>query len=387
MTVITDSVSLVSLCDKLSKEPFICIDTEFIREKTYWPKLCLIQISGPEGEPFAIDPLHKGIDLSPLFSLMINSKVLKVLHAARQDIEIFLHLVGQLPNPIFDTQIAAMVCGFGESASYENLARKISDTRIDKSSRFSDWAGRPLEKKQLKYALSDVIHLPQIYLTLKKRLTETGRESWISDEMAALGKHDTYITEPHTAWKKIKTRGASSRTLAILRELAAVREEWAKLYDVPRQHVIRDQSLLAISASQPTTMEQLIRVRGLKGTLTKGKLGSSILKAIELGKNLELEKCPELPKKPENHSTSPAVVDLLKVLLKVRSDENSIATRLVAKNSDLVEIAAGVEENSALIGWRRKVFGEDALKLIRGQLSLRINTGEVHIDASAEKKN
>ena len=280
-----------------------------------------------------------------------------------------------------------MVCGFGESASYEHLARKISDARIDKSSRFSDWARRPLEKRQLKYALSDVIHLPQIYLTLKKRLTETGRESWIADEMAALGKHDTYITEPHTAWKKIKTRGASSRTLAILRELAAVREEWAKLYDVPRQHVIRAQSLLAISASQPTTMEQLIRVRGLKGTLTKGKLGSSILKAIELGKNLELEKCPELPKKPENHSASPAVVDLLKVLLKVRSDENSIATRLVAKNSDLVEIAAGVKENSALIGWRRKVFGEDALKLIRGQLSLRINNGELHIQASAEKKN
>ncbi len=229
MTVITDSVSLVSLCDKLSKEPFICIDTEFIREKTYWPKLCLIQISDPKGEAFAIDPLHKGIDLSSLFSLMINSKVVKVLHAARQDIEIFLHLIGQLPNPIFDTQIAAMVCGFGESASYENLARKIANARIDKSSRFSDWAGRPLEERQLKYALSDVIHLPQIYLTLTKRLAETGRESWISDEMAALGKQDTYITEPHTAWKKIKTRGANSRTLGVLRELAAVREEWAKL--------------------------------------------------------------------------------------------------------------------------------------------------------------
>ena len=166
MTVIIDSVSLATLCDKLSKEPFICIDTEFIREKTYWPKLCLIQISGPKGEAFAIDPLHKGIDLSSLFSIMINSKVVKVLHAARQDIEIFLHLIGHLPNPIFDTQIAAMVCGFCESASYEHLARKISDARIDKSSRFSDWAGRPLEKRQLKYALSDVIHLPQIYLTL-----------------------------------------------------------------------------------------------------------------------------------------------------------------------------------------------------------------------------
>jgi ribonuclease D len=244
-----------------------------------------------------------------------------------------------------------------------------------------------LEERQLKYALSDVIHLPQIYLTLTKRLAETGRESWISDEMAALAKQDTYITEPHTAWKKIKTRGANPRTLAIVRELAAVREEWAKLYDVPRQHVIRDQSILAISASQPTTMEQLIRVRGLKGTLTKGKLGNSILKAIERGKNLEPEKYPELPKKPENHPTAPAVVDLLKILLKVRSDENSIAARLVAKTSDLVEIAAGIEENSALIGWRRKVFGEDALKLIRGQLSLRINNGEVHIQASAEKKN
>ena len=387
MTVITDSVSLVRLCDKLSKAPFMCIYTELLRAKTYWPKLCLIQVSGPNGEAFARGPLHKGIDLSSLFSLMVNSKVVKVLHAARKDIEIFLHVIGQLPNPIFETQIAAMVCGFGESASYENLARKIANARIDKSSRFSDWAGRPLEERQLKYALSDVIHLPQIYLTLTKRLAETGRESWISDEMAALAKQDTYITEPHTAWKKIKPRGANPRTLAIVRELAAVREEWAKLYDVPRQHVIRDQSILARSASQPTTMEQLIRVRGLKGTLTKGKLGSSILKAIERGKNLELEKCPELLKKPENHPTAPAVVDLLKILLKVRSDENSIAARLVAKNSDLVEIASGIEENCALIGWRRKVFGEDALKLIRGQLSLRINAGEVHIHASAEKKS
>ncbi|MBT06404.1 MAG: ribonuclease D [Rhodospirillaceae bacterium] len=387
MTIITDSVSLATLCDKLTKEPFICIDTEFIREKTYWPKLCLVQISGPKGEPFAIDPLHEGIDLSPLFSLMINSKIVKVLHAARQDIEIFLHLIGQLPNPIFDTQVAAMVCGFGESASYEHLARKIADARIDKSSRFSDWSGRPLEKRQLKYALSDVIHLPRIYLTLKKRLAETGRESWIAKEMAALGKQETYITEPKTAWKKIKTRGASSRTLAVLRELAAVREEWAILYDLPRQHVIRDQSLLAISVSQPTTMEELVRVRGLKGTLTKGKLVSSMLKAIERGKNLKLEKYPETPRKPDNHPASPAVVDLLKVLLKVRCDENSIAAPLVAKNSDLIEIAAGLEKNSVLTGWRRKVFGEDALKLIRGQLSLRVNNGEVHIHTSCEKKN
>jgi len=385
MTVITDSASLASLCRELSEESFICIDTEFIREKTYWPKLCLVQISGAKGEPFAIDPLHKGIDLSPLFSLMTNSKIMKVLHAARQDIEIFLHIIGELPNPIFDTQIAAMVCGFGEAASYEHLARKIADARIDKSSRFSDWAKRPLEKRQLKYALSDVVHLPHIYLTLKTQLAETGRETWIADDMAALGRKDTYITEPHTAWKKIKTRGGSSRTLAILREVAAVREEWAKLHDIPRQHVIRDQSLLEISSSQPTTMEQLIRIRGLNATVAKGKLGSSILKAVEQGKNLKPEKCPELPKKPGNHAASPAAVDLLKVLLKLRSDENHIAARLVAKSSDLIEIAAGTEENLALVGWRRTVFGEDALKLMRGQLSLRINAGEVHVHRLAEK--
>tara|TARA_Y100000588_G_C14043802_1_gene834040 strand:- start:85 stop:1011 length:927 start_codon:yes stop_codon:yes gene_type:complete len=304
---------------------------------------------------------------------------MKVLHAARQDIEIFLHLMGQLPNPIFDTQIAAMVCGFGEAVSYENLARKIANARIDKSSRFSDWAGRPLEKRQLKYALSDVMHLPCIYISLKNQLAETGRESWIADDMATLGRKDTYITEPHSAWKKIKTRGANSRTLAILRELAAVREEWAKLYDIPRQHVIRDQSLLEISSSQPTTVEHLMRVRGLKAMVAKGELGGSILKAVEYGKNLEPKKCPEPSKKNGNPSASPATVDLLKVLLKLRSNENSIAARLVASNSDLIEIAAGVQENSALTGWRRTVFGEDALKLIRGQLSLKINDGKVNI--------
>ena len=379
MTVITDSVSLASLCGRLTKEAFICIDTEFIREKTYWPKLCLVQVSGPKGNPVAIDPLQKDMDLSPLFALMANPKIIKVLHAARQDMEIFLHLMDQLPSPIFDTQIAAMVCGFGESASYENLVRKIADARIDKSSRFSDWSGRPLEERQLKYALSDVQHLPHIYLYLQKRLAKTKREDWIADEMAILTRRETYVTEPHDAWKKIKIRGASSRTLAILRELAAVREEWAKIYDIPRQHVIRDQSLLEISSAQPATTEQLIRVRGLKANAAKGKLADCILKAVGRGKSLEPDKCPKLNKKNENQHAPTATVDLLKVLLKLRSEEHSIAARLVARGSDLTEIAAGIEENPALIGWRRKVFGEDALKLVHGELSLKIEAGELRI--------
>jgi ribonuclease D len=382
MTLITDTDTLKTLCNELNEQPFICVDTEFIREKTYWPKLCLVQVSNPEGRPFAIDPLSNNLDLSPLFALMTNQKVMKVLHAAHQDIEIFLHLTGQLPHPIFDTQIAAMVCGFGESASYENLARKIAKARIDKSSRFSNWSNRPLEKRQLEYALSDVLHLPQIYVTLRDRLAEAKRETWIENEMAALGKIEEYIIEPTNAWKKIKTRGASSRTLAILREITAVREEWARLRDMPRQHVIRDQSLLEISSSRPTTLTELGRIRGLQSNVAKSKLGGDLLHAVGQGIALKADKCPQLPKRSENIQVPAATVDLLKVLLQFRSEQHSIAARLVAKNSELVHIAAGIETSPALVGWRREIFGEDALKLLKGQLSLTIKSGQVSITTS-----
>ena len=382
MPLITDTDSLKTLCDELNDQPFICIDTEFIRERTYWPKLCLVQVSGPDGRPFAIDPLSNDLDLSPLFALMTNPKITKVLHAAHQDIEIFLHLTGQLPHPIFDTQIAAMVCGFGESASYENLARKIADVRIDKSSRFSDWSNRPLAKRQLQYALSDVLHLPQIYLTLREQLAETQRGIWIADEMAALGKIEEYIINPTNAWKKIKTRGANSRTLAVLREVTAVREEWARHRDMPRQHVIRDQSLLEISSSRPADPAELGKIRGLQTNIAKSKLGSDLLQAVNRGVALAADKCPQPPKRSENVQAPTATVDLLKVLLKLRADQHSIAARLVAKNSDLVQIAAGLETPPALTGWRREIFGEDALKLVKGQLSLTIKSGQVFIKTS-----
>ena len=283
---------------------------------------------------------------------MTNPKITKVLHAAHQDIEIFLHLTGQLPHPIFDTQIAAMVCGFGESASYENLARKIADVRIDKSSRFSDWSNRPLAKRQLQYALSDVLHLPQIYLTLREQLAETQRGIWIADEMAALGKIEEYIINPTNAWKKIKTRGANSRTLAVLREVTAVREEWARHRDMPRQHVIRDQSLLEISSSRPADPAELGKIRGLQTNIAKSKLGSDLLQAVNRGVALAADKCPQPPKRSENVQAPTATVDLLKVLLKLRADQHSIAARLVANccRSRDTPRAYGLEKGNI---WRR----------------------------------
>ena len=386
MTLINDSKTLRSLCKELDKQPFICVDTEFIRERTYWPKLCLIQICGPNGKAFAIDPLSEKLDLSPIFSLMKNPQVIKVLHAAHQDLEIFLHLTGQLPNPVFDTQIAAMVCGFGESASYETLARKIASARIDKSSRFSDWSHRPLDERQLQYALADVLHLPLIYTRLQQQLNEANRISWIADEMAALGKIEEYIIEPTNYWQRIKTKGASSRTLAILREVAAVREKWARHQDIPRQYVVKDQSLLEMSSSQPKTVEQLARVRGLQSSAATGKLGTALLEAIRKGLSLKADECPRPARRSDNLQISGAIIDLLKVLLKMRCDEHSIAPKLVAKSSDLAEIAAGIKETPALAGWRKEIFGQDALKLLDGELSLMVKNNHIELRKTSKQR-
>lgn len=379
MNLITNSRRVKSLCDELQEEPFVCLDTEFIREKTYWPKLCLIQITGPQAQPYAIDPLVDDIDLSPFFALLANHNVIKVLHAARQDIEIFLNLSGRIPKPIFDTQIAAMVCGYGESSSYETLTRKIANARIDKSSRFSDWSGRPLEDRQLKYALSDVRHLPQIYATLRQYLSETNRENWIADEVAALEKIETYVTEPKNAWKKIKTRGANPQTMAVLREVTAVREEWARHCNIPRQHAVRDQSLLEISSSRPTSPADLARIRGFPANAAKGELGHRLLKAVDYATTLDSTEWPQQLTRSENIKAPGATVDLLKVLLKLRCDQHSIATRLVASSLDLLKIASGNEDTPAVLGWRKEIFGDDALKLVKGKLSLTIEKGQVHL--------
>ena len=379
MTLITDSLSVKDICISLAHEPFICIDTEFMREGTYWPRLCLIQLADSESNAFAVDPLAPNIDLAPLFNLMANKLVPKVIHAARQDIEIFFNLSGATPKPIFDTQVAAMVCGFGEAASYETLVRKLTDARIDKSSRFSDWSRRPLQKRQLEYALADVTHLPQIYRQLQEKLVTTGRNSWVSEEMAALCSPAIYDLDPIDAWRKVKARGAGPRTLAILREIAAVRERWARQHDLPRQRLLHDKSLLEVASSRPSNATQLGRIRGFSEGAAKGKLGSDLLKGIVRGLEVAKEECPQLPKQKETSNVSGATVELLKVLLKMRCEQHGVAQKLVAKASDLVEIAAGVGTVGALAGWRHDVFGSDALKLIDGTLALSVNDGTVRV--------
>ena len=377
MTLITDSRSVKDICISLAREPFICIDTEFMREGTYWPRLCLIQLADSESNSFAVDPLAPHIDLAPLFDLLANKLVPKVIHAARQDIEIFFYLTGAAPNPIFDTQVAAMVCGFGEAVSYETLVRKLTDARIDKSSRFSDWSRRPLQKRQLEYALADVTYLPQIYRQLHEELVTKGRNGWVSEEMAALCSTAIYDLDPIDAWRKVKTRGAGPRTLAILREIAAVRERWARRHDLPRQRLIRDESLLEVASSRPNNAAQLGRIRGFSEGAAKGTLGSDLLKGIVRGLEVAKEECPQPPKQKETVNASRAAVELLKALLKMRCEQHGVAQKLVAKTSDLVEIAAGVSTVPALAGWRHDIFGSDALKLMGGTLALSINDGTI----------
>ena len=382
MTLISDSSSLKDMCTTLAQESFVCIDTEFMREGTYWPRLCLIQLADPKGNAFAVDPLISDINLVPFFDLMNNEKVPKVIHAARQDIEIFFYLTGTAPRPIFDTQVAAMVCGFGEAASYETLARKLANTRIDKSFRFSDWSARPLQTRQLEYALADVTHLPKIYDTLQKQLIRTGRGSWVSDEMSALCKTEIYDLDPMDAWRKVKARNAGPRTLAILREITAVRESWARQQDVPRQRIIRDVSLLEVASSRPKTHAQLARIRGFSEGAARGKLGSDLLKGVARGIGVKDEECPKPPVRTATATRSGSVVDLLKVLLKACSEKHGVAQKLVATASDLVEIAAGVNTVPALAGWRYDIFGCDALKLKNGTLALSEKDGTVSITES-----
>lgn len=372
MTPISDTTGLAAFCARLKGEPYITVDTEFMRERTYWPQLCLVQIAGAE-EAWAIDPLAPGIDLSPLFELMADESVLKVFHAARQDVEIFLHLTGSIPRPLFDTQVAAMVCGFGDSVSYETLATQLARARIDKSLRFTDWAARPLSERQLGYALSDVTHLRLVYEKLKKRLDHDGRAAWLVEEMTLLADPHTYLVEPDEAWRRLKPRSSSGRFLAVLKELAAWREREAQERNLPRQRVIRDESLMEIAAQAPTTGDGLARTRGLSKGVAEGRHGQMILEAV----NRALATPESLwPAPPERHDAPRGlgpVVDLLKVLLKLKADQHDVAQRLIASGSDIEHIAADDAcDVPALQGWRRTLFGEDALRLKHGDIALAL---------------
>jgi ribonuclease D len=370
MTIISDTATLASFCDRLSAEKFVTVDTEFMRDKTYWPILCLVQLGGSE-QAAAVDPLAQGIELKPLLDLMADERVLKVFHAARQDIEIFFNLSGAVPQPLFDTQVAAMVCGFGESVSYETLAGKLAGARIDKSSRFTDWANRPLTERQIEYALADVVHLRPVYEKLRADLERSGRGSWLDEEMEILTDPAIYRLDPNEAWRRFKPRSGNRRFLAVLRELAAWREKAAQQRDLPRNRIIRDESILEIAAHAPSSVAELSRSRGLGKGLVEGKFGAEILAAI--GRALALPES-EYPQLPARHDPPPGIgplVDLLRVLLKYRCEESGVAQKLVANSDDLEMIAA--DDNApvrALTGWRRDLFGREALDLKRGRIAL-----------------
>ncbi|WP_044558404.1 ribonuclease D [Azospirillum sp. B4] len=379
MTLITTTADLSAFCDRLASAAYVTVDTEFMREKTYYPQLCLVQVAGPD-EAAAIDPLADGIDLSPLFALLANPAVLKVFHAARQDLEIFFNLTGSVPTPLFDTQVAAMVCGFGDSVGYETLITKLTTARIDKSSRFTDWSNRPLTDRQLTYALSDVTHLRPAYEKIRRRLDKTGREGWLADEMAILTSPDTYRQNPDESWRRLKPRTDKPRFIAVLKELCAWREREAQRKDIPRNRVVRDETLMEIAAHTPSTVDDLGRTRGLGPSMAAGRYGTEILAAIDKARGLPDSALP----RPEPRAELPAgiapTVELLRVLLKLVCDDEDVASRLVANAADLEAIAA--DDNAkvpAMTGWRFDLFGNQALKLKHGKLALAMENRKVKL--------
>ncbi len=370
MTLITDTETLAGFCDRQKIAEFVAVDTEFMRERTYWPILCLVQVAGPD-EAVAIDTLAPGLDLAPLLDLMANPAILKVFHAARQDLEIFFQLSGKVPHPVFDTQIAAMVCGFGDSVSYETLVRRLAGAGLDKASRFTDWAQRPLTERQVTYALADVIHLRTVYERLQQILGKNGRAGWFAEEMENLVDPAIYRTDPAEAWRRFRLRGpADRRFLGVLKAVAAWREAAAQQRDLPRGRIMKDEAILEIAAHAPKTIDQLARTRSLGRGVAEGKLGQDILDAVAQGL-ADPNSPPAIPGKAEPPPGIGPLIELLRVLLKQRVEDLQVAQKLIASSDDLEAIAA--DDNApvpALSGWRRELFGNDALALKHGRLAL-----------------
>lgn len=381
--LITDQAELEAACRTLAEASFVTVDTEFMRERTYWPKLCLLQMARAAGDwgdetAYLIDPLA-GLDLAPVFDLMSDERVLKVFHAARQDVEIFVNLAGAVPKPLFDTQVAAMVCGYGDQVGYETLVRRIAKAKLDKSSRFTDWSRRPLSDKQLIYALGDVTHLRDIYLSLARRLEKTGRTGWVAAEMAQLTDIGTYVVEPEEAWTRLKTRSTDPRFLGVAKALAAWRETEAQRRDVPRGRILKDDAVLEIAANRPETRDQLLAARSLQREGRKAETCDAILSAVQEGMAAPVEAPPQ-PKKARAGAEASALSDLLRVLLKAKSEDLGVAQRLIASAADLEALACGQHEGAkTLEGWRREAFGEDALRLIAGDIALSAGPDGVEI--------
>lgn len=380
MKTITTTAELAAFCSEAANHPYVTVDTEFLRERTYYSKLCLVQLAMPgtdDSKAVLVDPLADGIELDPLYDLFRDTSVVKVFHAARQDLEIFFVDAQVFPEPLFDTQVAAMVCGFGEQVGYETLVRKICHAGVDKTSRFTDWSRRPLTDAQKKYALADVTFLRQIYEFLRDKLEESGRARWVAEELEILTNPATYITAPQDAWKRVKTRTSSPKFLAILRELAAFREEYAQTRNVPRNRVYKDDALIELASLKPANAEELGRARLLLREGRRGDIADGILAAVKAGIACRSEDLPQPDRSRDKLQVNPALADLLRVLLKAKTEQAGVAAKLIAPAADLDGIAAGLRDVPALAGWRREVFGNDALRLCDGEIALTARGNDV----------
>tara|TARA_B100000989_G_scaffold122259_2_gene90298 strand:- start:3472 stop:4629 length:1158 start_codon:yes stop_codon:yes gene_type:complete len=373
MDIIKTTSELSQFCDYAYNFDYITVDTEFLRERTYYPKLCLIQLAIPgdqENSAVLIDPLEGNLDLSPLYKIFLDSDIVKVFHAARQDLEIFFHDKNIIPSPLFDTQIAAMVCGFGEQVGYETLVRSICKVNLDKSSRFTDWSLRPLSNNQQQYALADVTHLRQIYEYLKEQLKRNERETWLEEELDILKNPETYITRPNEAWRRIKSRSNSNKFLGIVARLAEFRETYAQKNNIPRNRVLKDDALMELASLKPKSFDDLSRSRLLLRDARKGKIAKGIIDSIKAAEDLKFEEVNYAIKVPKSLNFNSALSDMLRVLLKAKSEELGVAAKLIASSSDLDSIASGERTVPALFGWRHQIFGREALEMCDGKVGL-----------------
>jgi len=382
MKTIVTTDDLAAFCAEARHHPYVTLDTEFLRERTYWSKLCLIQMAlpGRTGEAVLVDPIEgAGMSMEPLYDLFRHEATVKVFHAARQDLEIFFVEGRVFPKPLFDTQVAAMVCGFGEQVGYETLVKKIAHEPLDKTSRFTDWSRRPLSDAQKDYALADVTHLRLIYEFLAAQIVKTGRQKWVEEELSILTDPATYTVHPDAAWERVKTRTTSGRFLAVVKELARFREDYAQSRNIPRSRVYKDDALLELASTRPANAEELGRSRLLLREARRGEIADGILAAVKAGMEMPSDQMPKPDLGRDQLQVNPALADLLRVLLKAKSEELGVAARLIASAADLDAIAAGERELDALKGWRRDAFGEDALRLCRGEIALSARGSAVRV--------
>jgi len=386
--LITETATLSDLVERLSKHDFVAVDTEFMRENSYWPELCLIQIASTE-EAAAIDPKAEGLDLKPLLDLMVeNREILKVFHAGSQDLEIIHNLTGKMPFPLFDTQVAAMALGHGEQVGYSNLIESMLGHSLDKGARFTDWSRRPLDKRQIDYAIADVTHLAKIFPKLLAKLKKTGRGGWLDEEMERLADPSSFAFEPRDAWKRLRLPSRNPQVLGRLKALAAWRETEARGKNIPRGRIVKDDTLVELAAHPPKTQEDLGKVRGLSSGWRSNDIGARLMDAVRRSEPLPQDELPSRePRRPGLTKDAALVSDLLKLLLKIRAKESGVAPRLIARSDDLESLAAGVRDLKVLQGWRFEEFGRDALDLVEGRLGFAIENGKLKMSRLAEKEN